>query len=63
MLWIVFIGVAILLMGYGILLWNYRRSWMEIVSYKKCVNRSYGQIWFEIELVEGRVLTSNIAGH
>jgi hypothetical protein len=35
----------------------------EIVSYKKCVNRSYGQIWFEVELVDGRVLTSNMAGH
>jgi hypothetical protein len=35
----------------------------EIISYKKCVNRSYGQIWYEVELNDGRVLTSNMAGH
>jgi hypothetical protein len=35
----------------------------EVVSYKKCVNRSYGQIWFEVELVDGRVLTADLAGH
>ncbi|MFZ4056636.1 MAG: glycosyltransferase [Ferruginibacter sp.] len=34
MLWIVFIGATTLLLGYGILLWYYRKSWMAIVSFK-----------------------------
>ena len=35
----------------------------EVISFKKCVNPDYGQIWFEVALTDGRVLTSNMAGH
>jgi hypothetical protein len=35
----------------------------EIVSYKKKVHLTYGRIWFEVQLVDGRILTSNMPGH
>ncbi len=35
----------------------------EIVLYKKCVNRGYGSIWYEVHLIDNRVLTASMPGH
>jgi hypothetical protein len=46
-----------------LLVTKYQINPEEVVYYKKCVNRDYGQIWFEVKTKNNAIHKYNLAGH
>jgi hypothetical protein len=42
---------------------KYQIDPQEVVSYKKCVDRGLGRIWFEVLLKDNTIKTFALAGH
>ncbi len=42
---------------------KYQIDPQNVIRYKKCVDRNYGKIWFEVTLNDNSIKVFSLAGH